>query len=65
MDLRSFELNFEVNVMLYDRKFSEQLRTVFFKDLEDAEKIDKDTWCQRPAYKQLPERIARLFSHVL
>ena len=65
MDLRSFELNFEVNVMLYDRKFSEQLRTVFFKDLEDAEKIDRDAWCQRPAYKQLPERIARLFSHVL
>jgi cardiolipin synthase len=65
MDIRSFELNFEVNVMLYDRKFSEQLRTVFFKDLEDAEKIDKDAWCQRPAYNQLPERIARLFSHVL
>ena len=65
MDLRSFELNFEVNVMLYDRKLSEQLRTVFFKDLEDAEKIDKDAWCQRPAYNQLPERIARLFSHVL
>jgi len=65
MDLRSFELNFEVNVLLYDRAFSQQLRTVFFKDLEDAEKIDKDTWCQRPAYQQLPERIARLFSHVL
>ena len=65
MDLRSFELNFEVNVMLYDRKFSQQMRSVFFKDLEDAEKIDTDAWCQRPAYKQLPERIARLFSHVL
>ena len=65
MDYRSFELNFEVNVMVYDRKFSEQLRNVFFKDLEDAEKIDKDEWCKRPAYKQLPERIARLFSHVL
>jgi cardiolipin synthase len=65
MDHRSFELNFEVNVILYDRKFSEQLRTVFFKDLEDAEKIDKEAWCQRPSYRQLPERIARLFSHVL
>src|SRR6187431_2898811 len=65
MDLRSFELNFEVNVMLYDKSVSEKLRTVFFKDLEDAEKIDKDEWCKRPAYKQLPERIARLFSHVL
>lgn len=65
MDYRSFELNFEVNVLLYDRAFSEKLRTVFFKDLEDAEKIDREEWCNRPAYKQLPERVARLFSHVL
>ena len=65
MDYRSFELNFEVNVILYDKIFSEKLRTVFFKDIEDAEKIDTETWCNRPAYKQLPERVARLFSHVL
>ncbi|HEY5771950.1 MAG TPA: cardiolipin synthase, partial [Chitinophagaceae bacterium] len=65
MDYRSFELNFEVNVIVYDKSVSEKLRTVFFKDLEDAEKIDKDEWCKRPAYKQLPERVARLFSHVL
>jgi cardiolipin synthase len=65
MDYRSFELNFEVNVMLYDRTVAEKLRTVFFKDLEDADKIDKEEWCSRPAYKQLPEKVARLFSHVL
>ncbi len=65
MDYRSFELNFEVNVLVYDREFSEKLRDVFFKDIEEAEKIDKDSWCQRTAYEQLPERVARLFSHVL
>ncbi len=65
MDYRSFELNFEANVLLYDRAFAEELRSVFYKDLEDAEKIDKDEWCKRPAYVQLPERLARLFSHVL
>lgn len=65
MDYRSFELNFEVNVLVYDREFAEKLRDVFFKDIASAEKIDKDEWCNRPAYKQLPERIARLFSHVL
>jgi len=65
MDYRSFELNFEVNVLLYDKAFSEKLRAVFFKDLEDAEKIDVDVWCKRPSYKQFPERVARLFSHVL
>ena len=65
MDYRSFELNFEVNVLVYDKTFAENLRSVFFKDLEEAVKIDKDEWCKRPAYKQLPERVARLFSHVL
>lgn len=65
MDYRSFELNFEVNVLIYDREFSEQLREVFFKDIEKAEKIDKDSWCNRSAYQQLPERVARLFSHAL
>ena len=51
MDYRSFELNFEVNVMVYDRDFSEKLRDVFFQDIANAEKIDKDEWCNRPAYK--------------
>jgi len=65
MDYRSFELNFEVNVLLYDEPLSQQLRTVFFDDLESAEKIDQKRWCERPAYKQLPEKLARLFSPVL
>ena len=65
MDYRSFELNFEVNVLVYDQVLSEQLRSVFFNDLEDAEKIDPQRWCKRPAYKQLPEKLARLFSPVL
>ena len=65
MDYRSFELNFEVNVLLYDEVISKKLRAVFFNDLEDAQKIDADSWYRRPAYKQLPEKIARLFSHVL
>ena len=65
MDYRSFELNFEVNVLLYDKAFSQELRTVFFEDLKNSEKIDADQWCRRPAYKQLPEKLARLFSPVL
>jgi cardiolipin synthase A/B len=65
MDYRSFELNFEVNVILYDKDVSEKLRAVFFKDLEDSEKIDKEEWCNRPAHIQLPEKLARLFSPVL
>jgi cardiolipin synthase A/B len=65
MDMRSFELNFEVNIILYDEKVSGRLRSIFFEDLKDAEKIDGKKWNKRPVYKQLPEKLARLFSPVM
>lgn len=65
MDYRSFELNFEVNAIIYDEEFAKQMRKVFFEDLEQSEKIDKELWFARPGYRQLPEKIARLFSPVL
>src|ERR1019366_8382913 len=65
MDMRSFELNFEVNVILYDEKISGKLRSTFFDDLKDAKRIDAKKWNSRPAYKQLPEKLARLFSPVM
>jgi cardiolipin synthase len=37
MDHRSFELNFEVNAVIYDEPFSKKLRKVFAEDLKYAE----------------------------
>jgi cardiolipin synthase len=65
MDHRSFELNFEVNAVMYDVPLAKQMRNVFFEDLQDAQKIDKEAWLNRPWYKTLPERTARLLSPVL
>jgi len=65
MDHRSFEFNFEVNAIVYDQAFAKQMRKVFFDDLENAEEINAERWYKRPAYQQLPEKIARLFSPVL
>jgi cardiolipin synthase len=65
MDYRSFELNFEVNAIIYDPAFAKKMRKVFFEDLEQSEKIDKELWFARAGYRQLPEKIARLFSPVL
>ena len=62
MDHRSFELNFEVNAIVYDKKFAEELRDVFYEDLQSAVKIDPETWSKRPFYIQLGERVARLVS---
>lgn len=65
MDYRSFELNFEVNAVVYDKKIAGQLRELFFDDLEHSTKIDKEEWLNRSSYKQFPEKLARLFSPVL
>lgn len=65
MDYRSFELNFEVNVIVYDEDTGGKLRDVFYEDLEVSEKLDKEKWLTRIWYQELPEKIARLFSPVL
>jgi cardiolipin synthase A/B len=65
MDYRSFELNFEVNAVIYDSQVAKKMRQVFFDDLQHASKIDKEKWLNRKWYVQFPEKIARLFSPVL
>lgn len=65
MDYRSFELNFEVNAVVYGEKLAEQLCATFLEDLKDAEKIDPEAWRMRPIFKQMPERLARLLSPLL
>lgn len=65
MDFRSFDLNFEVNAIVYDEEIASELTDVFYADIKDAEKIDVSKWKNRPLYKQLLERISRLISPLL
>lgn len=65
MDYRSFELNFEVNAIVYDKNIAGQLRQLFLEDLEQSKQIDKEEWLNRPGYVKFPEKLARLFSPVL
>ncbi len=65
MDRRSFDLNFEVNAVLYDVEVAKELRDVFFDDLKFSEQIDKEQWLNRKWHTQFPEKLARLLSPVL
>ena len=65
MDFRSFDLNFEVNAIVYDTTVATELRDTFYEDLKSAEKIDAVVWSSRRWYRQLPERVARLLSPLL
>ncbi len=65
MDYRSFDLNFEVNAIVYDVAFAEKLRKIFFDDIKHAKKINEKLWNNRAFYFRLADRLARLFSPAL
>jgi cardiolipin synthase len=65
MDHRSFDLNFEVNAIIYSTDFGEQMKKSFQSDLLNSRKILYEEWISRPIYIRLLERTARLFSPLL
>jgi cardiolipin synthase A/B len=65
MDSRSFDLNFEVNAIVYDSGIAGELREIFYEDIKNAEKIDEKAWRNRPIYKQFFEKTAKLVSPLL
>lgn len=65
MDNRSFELNFEVNAIIYDAEVAADMTSVFYQDLKDSRRIDPKEWEKRPLYKEFPEKLARLLSPLL
>jgi len=64
-DYRSFDMNFEINAVIYDKATAQILSDSFYTDLENAEKIDAEKFHARPLFKQIPEKIARLLSPIL
>jgi chromosome segregation protein len=65
LDIRSFDYNFEVNAIIYDKEIAHSLRDTFYDDLKDAEKIDAEAWHNRSVREKLLERGARLLSPLL
>lgn len=65
MDLRSFDLNFEVNAIVYDDELAISLANVFDADTKDAILLDNEAWLNRSISKKFLEKIARLVSPLL
>jgi cardiolipin synthase len=65
MDHRSFDLNFEVNAIIYGSEFGDQMKKSFQSDLRFAQKLLYEEWISRSIYVRLFERTARLFSPLL
>ncbi len=65
MDVRSFDLNFEVNAIVYDDELATSLAHVFDADIKDAIILDRSTWSNRSILRKFLEKIARLVSPLL
>ncbi|WP_157062504.1 phospholipase D-like domain-containing protein [Pseudoxanthomonas dokdonensis] len=64
-DNRSFRLNEEANLNIYDDAFAEHVTGVFEADLRHARRITYEQWQQRPWREKLLEHTAALFSSQL
>lgn len=65
LDIRSFEFNFEVNAVVYDKKHAIEMRKSFEEDLNDCKELTLDFYKNRPLYIRLFERIVRLVSPLM
>ncbi|MEO6968874.1 MAG: phospholipase D-like domain-containing protein [Rhodanobacteraceae bacterium] len=61
-DNRSFALNDEANLNVYDRGFVERLTQVFERDLQRCKRITLQAWQRRPWHERARERVSSLFS---
>jgi len=64
-DSRSFKLNDEANLNIYDRDFARRQTAIFADDVAHAKRITLDDWRRRPLTEKLLERIVALLDSQL
>lgn len=65
MDMRSFEDNFEVTAIMYDRKIAKELEDYFMHDLAGSIKMTLELWNSRSRLHSIYEALSRLLSPLL
>jgi cardiolipin synthase len=64
-DQRSLRLNFEISLIVYDKTFCEQLKTLTNSYLKRSHAINRIGWERRPRWRRLLENTAHLASPLL
>lgn len=65
IDIRSFELNFELSVLLYGAEVTQQLRFAQMRLVNESVELDLDEWRKRPKLQQYIDAAASLMSPLL
>ncbi len=64
-DLRSFELNFEVSLIAYDRQFSSEVRALQRQYESRSQALQLEQWRARPHWRRLLENAVQVMSPLL
>ena len=65
MDIRSFDLNFEIMSVIYSHEMGQQLEQIYTTDLNECREIILDEWNKKGIFNTLAYAIARLISSFL
>lgn len=65
VDIRSYELDFEINAFIYDEDLAVKARDIFLEDEKFCEYLDLESWRARPRSQKLKESVSRTFSPLL
>jgi cardiolipin synthase len=65
MDIRSFELNFEVNAFIYSSQVAKQQKEIFINDISKSKEITLEMYNSRRTFVKIKESVSRLVSPLL
>ena len=65
MDIRSFDLNYEIMAVSYSKSLGNELEETFYSDLKDSIEVTLLEWRKKPLITRLVYAIARLVSSLL
>jgi len=65
MDIRSFDLNFEIMAVIYGATFAKQLENDYLNDLNECDELNYEDWIKQGFLKQLSYSASRLISSFL
>lgn len=64
-DIRSFMLNSEISLIVYDPRIVEQLHAMQERKIGESHEITLEAWSQRPLRRRVAQNMARLFDTLL
>lgn len=65
MDIRSFELNYEINAVVYSEEITRRLEEMFDMDLLESKPVTLQDYDNTPRHIKIMEAVSRIFSSLL